>query len=131
VTALVRRVASAASAGNGAGNGGEPQIAGLVAGGAGVASENSLGGAASPFARWWRERLPTYPPPRPPASDAVAARAAALLRFAEEAFAALAEREPDAIEEAERAAAFGGGEGGPRHGVSVTEENFERKGVTP
>jgi hypothetical protein len=45
----------------------------------------------------------TYLPPRPPASDAVAARAATLLRFAEEAHAALAEREPDPIEDAERA----------------------------
>jgi hypothetical protein len=61
----------------------------------------------------------------------VAARAAALLRFAQEAFVALSEREPDPIEEAERAAVFGGGEGGTRHGVSVCEENFEGKGVTP
>jgi hypothetical protein len=37
-------------------------------------------------------------------SEEVAARAAALLRFAEEAHAALADREPDLIDEAERAA---------------------------
>jgi hypothetical protein len=36
--------------------------------------------------------------------------AAALLRFADEAYAALAAREPDPIEEAERAAVFGGEE---------------------
>jgi hypothetical protein len=51
----------------------------------------------------------------------VAARAAALLRFAAEAFAALEEREPDPIEEVERAAVFGDGGGGTRHGVAVTE----------
>jgi hypothetical protein len=67
----------------------------------------------------------------PPPSEAVAARAAALLRFAEEAFVALAGREPDPIEEAERAAVFGNGERGSRHGVAVTEENFAGKGVTP
>jgi hypothetical protein len=60
----------------------------------------------------------------------VAARAAALLRFAEEAFAAFAEREPDPIEEVERAAVFGGGDGGSRHGVAVSEENFAGKGIT-
>jgi hypothetical protein len=67
----------------------------------------------------------------PAPSDAVAARAEALLRFAEEAYAALLEREPDPIEDAERAAVFGVGEGGVRHGVSITEENSPGKDVTP
>jgi hypothetical protein len=71
--------------------------------------------------RRWRDRVarilarrdaPTADPPAEPAPlDAIAARAAALLRFAEEAFAALSEREPDPIEEAERAAVFGGSDG--------------------
>jgi hypothetical protein len=64
-----------------------------------------------------------------PALGEVAARAAALLRFAEEAHAALIEREPDPIEDAERTAVFGGG-GGTRHGVAVTEESFPGKGIT-
>ncbi len=52
-------------------------------------------------------------------ADALAERDAVL-----KAFAALSEREPDPLEDAERAAVFGGGEGGPRHSVSVSEENF-------
>jgi hypothetical protein len=60
-----------------------------------------------------------------------AAAAAALLRFAEEAHAALAEREPDPVEEAERAAVFDCDEGGGRHGMAVTEENFAGKDVIP
>jgi tagatose-1,6-bisphosphate aldolase non-catalytic subunit AgaZ/GatZ len=71
------------------------------------------------------------PEPAAASPEEVAARAAALLRFAEEAYAALVEREPDPIEEAERAAVFGAGEGGSRHGVAVTEESFAGKGVTP
>jgi hypothetical protein len=54
----------------------------------------------------------------------------ALLRFAEEAYAALIDCEPDPIEAAERAAVFGGGEGGSRHGVAVSEENLEGKHIT-
>jgi hypothetical protein len=70
--------------------------------------------------RRWREVAQILTPRRAPVShpptdrlqpNAVVARAAALLRFAEKAYAVLAEREPDPIEEAERAAVFGG-EGG-------------------
>jgi hypothetical protein len=77
-------------------------------------------------------RAPVADPPfEPPSSDAVAARAAALLRFAEEAFAALAERGPDPIEEVERVAVFGGREDGDRHGVAVSEDDFEGNDTTP
>ena len=49
----------------------------------------------------------------------------------EEAHAALAGRDPDPIEEAERAAMFGGDDSAGRDGVAVTEENFAGKGATP
>jgi hypothetical protein len=52
-------------------------------------------------------------PPAEPAPSDAAARTAALLWFAEAAHAALPERDPDPIEEGERAAEFGGGEDGP------------------
>ena len=53
-----------------------------------------------------------------PAAPGLSAEAAFLLRFAEEAYAALVEREPDPIEAGERAAvAAGDGAGGPPAGV--------------
>ena len=48
-------------------------------------------------------------------SEEVAARADFLLRFAEEAYAALSDREPDPIEDEERAAVFGRLDGAHPH----------------
>jgi hypothetical protein len=59
---------------------------------------------ASAFA-WVRV---SSPPPGQPPPAAVTERAAAPLRFAEEAYAALAAREPDPVEEAERAVVCAG-----------------------
>jgi hypothetical protein len=92
--------------------------------------------------RRWREEVgyllalrragAAEPLAEPPRSQAVAARAAALLRFAEEAFAALAGREPGPIEEDEHAAVFGvGADGASGHAMAVTENNFVGKGTTP
>ena len=64
-------------------------------------------------------------------ASAIAARAAFLLRFAERAYAALASRDLEPIEDEERAAVFGGAGAAPRHGMAVTQGDFAGKDTTP
>lgn len=75
--------------------------------------------AAGPLVAVGRQEREALVPCLPTES---AARAAALLRFACEAAAALAEREPDPIEDAERAAAFGAYPPMPQARAAVTTD---------
>jgi hypothetical protein len=92
-------VAGAAAAVATGGNGGSPRIASGVAAVVRVAAASGDGGewasAAEPFAWLWARRRGGKE-----VAAEVEARAAYLLRFAQEAFAALSEREFDPIEAA-------------------------------